>query len=87
MKEEYIIMLDKTIIQKDKKDIINGIEKLIERYNFLKDKINNTSAYTDEETLRRLEYIKERKIVERILNQMNIQTFEIKSDWVEVEIN
>ena len=54
-------------IQKDKTNVENGIEWMIARYLYLKNVINNHSAYTEEETKNRLDYMKERNILEGCL--------------------
>lgn len=79
-------MNDKEIITKDIQDITNGVQQMIERYIFLRDKLNRTSAYTEEETQERLKNIQERKTIEHILYSMNIQAFEIKYDFYKINI-
>ena len=61
-------------------EIKNGIDYLIERRNFLKDYINEKSAYTKAETIGRLENMYELKIITTILNHFYIQDFEIKNE-------
>ena len=73
-------------IQKDKTNIENGIEWMIARYLYLKNVINNHSAYTEEETKNRLDYMKERNILEGCLRFMDILPSYIKDEDNELEI-
>jgi hypothetical protein len=58
--------------------IEDGIEDIIGRYLYLRDKINNDSAYTREEVETRLKYIQEADVLNRVLRMLDIQDFELK---------
>jgi hypothetical protein len=74
-------------LHKNKKDIEYGIEEIIERYSFVKDKLNHSSAYTDEETVERLKLTRERNTLIWVLGVMGIQDFELKDKYVNVNID
>ncbi|AIY85313.1 hypothetical protein U729_3107 (plasmid) [Clostridium baratii str. Sullivan] len=80
-------MVDKLVIKKDKKDILNGVQALINRWNYINYVLNEKSAYTEEETKERLRYIQEKRLIEIIFKEMNIRSSEIKSEFVRIEIN
>ena len=73
-------------LQKDTKTIESGIESIVYRYKEVCYKLAKTSAYTDEETINRLELIRERKCLSDCLRSMGIQDFEIKSKFVDFKI-
>lgn len=79
-------MNEKQILQKEKVDIQDGIDKTIQRYLWVRDYINKNSAYTKSECECRLGLIAEREILDRVLRLMDIQDFELKSEWVEIEL-
>lgn len=78
--------MDKLVIKKDKKDILNGVQALINKWNYINYILNEKSAYTEEETKKRLIYIQEKKLIENIFNEMNIRSSEIK-EFVSIEID
>lgn len=73
-------------INKDVKTIEHGIESIIYRYKDICNKMAKTTAYTDEETVNRLELIRERECLRDCLRSLGIQDFEIKSKFVDFKI-
>ncbi|MDU3410026.1 hypothetical protein [Clostridium sp.] len=73
--------MERCCIVKDKNEIEYGIRQMLDRYWFVREKINKTSAYTTGETKERLELIEERKFLGEYLRMLGIQEFEIKSEW------
>lgn len=74
--------MERCCIVKDKNEIEYGIRQMLDRYWFVREKINKTSAYTTGETKERLELIEERKFLGEYLRMLSIQDFEIKSEWL-----
>lgn len=74
--------MERCCIVKDKNEIEYGIRQMLDRYWFVREKINKTSAYTTGETKERLELIEERKFLGEYLRMLGIQDFEIKSEWL-----
>jgi hypothetical protein len=74
-------------LHKNKKDIEYGIEQIIERYSLVKDKLNHSSAYTDEETVERLKLTRERNVLMWVLGVMDFQDFQLKDKYVNVKID
>jgi hypothetical protein len=72
---------------RNQKDIEYGVNSIIERYLWVKNKISKTSAYSLNETKERLELIIERDILDEILRQLDIQDFELDKDNNEFTIN
>lgn len=68
------------IVIRSKKDIEYGVNGIIERYVWIRNKINKTSAYSTSETEERLELLKERTILNNILRQLDIQDFELDNE-------
>lgn len=65
-------------IQKSAKAIESGMEDIIERYLWLRDKINNGSAYTREEVENRLGWMQEADTLSWVIRMLDIQDFELK---------
>ena len=59
---------------------------MINKWNYINYILNEKSAYTEEETKKRLIYIQEKKLIENIFNEMNIRSSEIK-EFVSIEID
>lgn len=78
--------MERCLIIKSKNEVEYGVRLMLDRYWFVREKIKNTNAYTDEETKERLELIKERQLLENYLHMMGIQSFEVKSDWLVFKI-
>lgn len=76
----------KTVI-KNKKAIEYGINDIIERYIWIRNKINKTSAYSTSETEERLNLLKEQNILMNILRKLDIQDFELDNKENEFKIN
>lgn len=72
--------MDKCLIKKSSIEIEYGIETIIERYLWIRNILNNTNAYTDQETKERIELIQERKFLEKYLKIIGIQDFELKNE-------
>ncbi|MPM85066.1 hypothetical protein SDC9_132143 [bioreactor metagenome] len=73
-------------LQKDVKTIEDGIESIMYRYKEVCNKLAKTSAYTNQETIDRMQLIMERKSLSNCLRYMGIQDFEIKSNFVDFKI-
>ena len=65
-------------IHKSWKAIESGMDDIITRYLYLREKINNDSAYTREEVEIRLKYMQEADVLNWILRMLDIQDFELK---------
>lgn len=74
--------MDKCLIKKSSIEIEYGIETIIERYLWIRNILNNTNAYTDQETKERIELIQERKFLEKYLKIIGIQDFELKNEYI-----
>jgi hypothetical protein len=79
-------MSDFNTLVKSERTIENGINDIIERYQQVKEKINKTSAYSKEETITRLDLIKERDTLEWCLQILDIQDFELKDGYTTIDI-
>lgn len=88
IKELYIKedKVDMCLIEKRAKDVEYGIEEILELYCSIREKLNNTSAYTDKETKERVELMLERDILQRYLRMLGIQDFEIKDECIKFNI-
>lgn len=74
--------MERCLIEKRVDEIEYGVRQMLDRYWFIRDRLNETSAYTDDETKERMELIEERKFLQRYLKMLGIQDFEIKSSWI-----
>ncbi|KQC91317.1 hypothetical protein AM596_15420 [Clostridium perfringens CP4] len=74
--------MEKCLIEKSKNEIEYGVRQMLDRYYWVRDKINTTNAFTNEETKERLELIQEEKFLNRYLKMLGIQDFEIKNEWI-----
>lgn len=74
--------MERCLIEKSSIDVEYGVRQMLDRYWFIRDKINKTSAYTTSETKERLTLINERELLSRYLRMLGIQDFEIKSEWI-----
>lgn len=75
------------IVIKNKKDIEYGVNTIIERYIWIRNKINKTSAYSTKETEERLSLLKEQDILIDVLRKLDIQDFELDNEENEFKIN
>lgn len=74
--------MERCCIIKDKNEIEYGLRQMLDRYWYVREKLNKTSAYSTEETKERLELLEERKLLGGYLRMLGIQDFEIKSEWI-----
>jgi nuclear transport factor 2 (NTF2) superfamily protein len=74
--------MERCCIIKDKNEIEYGVRQMLERYWYVRNKINKTNAYTDDETKERIKFIQEREFLQKYLKMLGIQDFEIKSEWL-----
>lgn len=79
-KNEYVLHVKKSNIE-------DGMSKLVEEANRLREKINTTSAYTPEETKNRLEMIVREQTISNILySHFGIQQHEYSNKhFVEID--
>lgn len=74
--------MERCLIKKNPIEIEYGVRQMLDRYWYVREKINNTNAYTDDETKERIELINERYFLGGYLKMLGIQDFEIKSEWL-----
>lgn len=74
--------MERCLIEKNSNEIEYGIRQMLDRYWYIREKINKTSAYTTRETEERLDLIKERQLLGEYLKMLGIQDFELKSEWL-----
>lgn len=74
--------MDRCLIEKSSNEIEYGIRQMLDRYWWIRNKINTTSAFTSDETIERVELMKELKYLESYLRLLGIQSFEVKSEWL-----
>lgn len=79
--------MEKCLIEKRANNVEYGIRKMIDRYLFLRNKINSSCAYSKSETEERIKLIEERILLEGYLRLLDIQSFEIKGDYVVFNLN
>lgn len=72
---------------KPKSTIENGINQMIERYCWLRERLNGTSASSKEETVKRLKMMEEMELLQGYLKILNIQDFELKEEEFNFKIN
>ncbi|MDM0587737.1 hypothetical protein QTH25_13250 [Clostridium perfringens] len=74
--------MEKCLIEKSKNEIEYGVRQMLDRYYWIRNRINTTNAFTNEETKERLELMQEEKFLNRYLKMLEIQDFEIKNEWI-----
>ncbi|MCX0396207.1 hypothetical protein LI014_02255 [Clostridium perfringens] len=74
--------MERCLIEKSKNEIEYGVRQMLDRYYWVRNKINTTNAFTNEETKERLELMQEEKFLNRYLKMLGIQDFEIKNEWI-----
>lgn len=74
--------MERCLIERSSKDVEYGMRKMLERYHLIINKLNDTSAYTSYETRERMKLIEEKEYLESYLRFFDIQSFEIKSEWL-----
>lgn len=78
--------MDKTILKVNHTQAENGIITMIERYLKLRNEINNTSAYTKDETIKRLSMMNESNILSNLLRSFGIQDIDFDETTYNIEI-
>ena len=74
--------MKKCLIERDLSEIEYGVRQMLDRYYWVRNRINTTNAFTNEETKERLELMQEEKFLNRYLKMLGIQDFEIKNEWI-----
>lgn len=74
--------MERCLIEKSSNEIEYGVRQMLDRYYWIRNKINTTSAFTNEETRERSELMQEEKILNSYLRMLGIQDFEVKSEWI-----
>ncbi|MDK0621559.1 hypothetical protein P5E90_12015 [Clostridium perfringens] len=74
--------MEKCLIEKSKNEIEYGVRQMLDRYYWVRNKINTTNVFTNEETKERLELMQEEEFLNGYLRMLGIQDFEIKNEWI-----
>lgn len=74
--------MQRCLIEKSSNEIEYGIRQMLDRYYWIRNRINTTNAFTNKETKERLELMQEEKFLNRYLRMLGIQDFEIKNKWI-----
>lgn len=78
--------MERCLIEKSLRNVEYGVRKMLDRYWWIRNKINTTSAFSNSETEERYELMKELKYLENYLRLLDIQSFEVKSEWLVFKI-